>query len=270
MMALIVTSDGFLSTLSLRRATPCPAFLFYVAVISIHALLAESDPTVPGVPGQRSISIHALLAESDLKRCLIRFSTFHFYPRSPCGERRRAPTPQPMRQQISIHALLAESDCWARSRRQPSSNFYPRSPCGERLSAFTQTPGHWHFYPRSPCGERPDTIRKTQRPYVFLSTLSLRRATRQGDGCGPVPGISIHALLAESDYARLYVSHSSERFLSTLSLRRATSAASGHSQIPADFYPRSPCGERLRVPTIVAVSPVISIHALLAESDHSV
>ena len=65
MMALIVTSDGFLSTLSLRRATPCPAFLFYVAVISIHALLAESDPTVPGVPGQRSISIHALLAESD-------------------------------------------------------------------------------------------------------------------------------------------------------------------------------------------------------------
>ena len=34
---------------------------------------------------------------------------------------------------------------------------------------------------------------------AFLSTLSLRRATRSGRDCGGPGGISIHALLAESD-----------------------------------------------------------------------
>ena len=34
---------------------------------------------------------------------------------------------------------------------------------------------------------------------LFLSTLSLRRATRKGQSSGAGIGISIHALLAESD-----------------------------------------------------------------------
>ena len=34
-------------------------------LISIHALLAESDITAPTSSGKREISIHALLAESD-------------------------------------------------------------------------------------------------------------------------------------------------------------------------------------------------------------
>ena len=56
---------SFLSTLSLRRATRC--FTYYIGrfLISIHALLAESD-------SRHSIS------------CMIHT---HFYPRSPCGER---------------------------------------------------------------------------------------------------------------------------------------------------------------------------------------
>ena len=33
-------------------------------------------------------------------------------------------------------------------------------------------------------------------------------------------------------------------FLSTLSLRRATHQSWSGNQHPADFYPRSPCGER--------------------------
>ena len=36
---------------------------------------------------------------------------------------------------------------------------------------------------------------------------------------------------------------------------------------PADFYPRSPCGERRVMLSIDVNNPVISIHALLAESD---
>ena len=56
---------------------------------------------------------------------------------------------------ISIHALLAESDYCRRQSGSATSYFYPRSPCGERLV---------------------DTL-KLARPMLFLSTLSLRRAT---------------------------------------------------------------------------------------------
>ena len=61
-------------------------------LISIHALLAESDTSGSIIPAIESISIHALLAESD------RFLLL------------------PVRgSRISIHALLAESDTWATS-----------------------------------------------------------------------------------------------------------------------------------------------------------
>ena len=147
----------FLSTLSLRRATsphsincmththfyprsPCGERLYNLVAgsqakrISIHALLAESDPlsfascltallflstlslrraTVPGPAGQHGfgISIHALLAESD------RSTGCWGHPH-----------------QISIHALLAESDPARMLSRLSLEYFYPRSPCGERHS----------------------------------------------------------------------------------------------------------------------------------------
>ena len=56
--------------------------------------------------------------------------------------------------------------------------------------------------------------------------------------------ISIHALLAESDPAEHHANSQQE-----------------------NFYPRSPCGERQRLCTILYSCPGISIHALLAESD---
>ena len=54
--------------------------------------------------------------------------------------------------------------------------------------------------------------------------------------------------------------------LSTLSLRRATSVALPGLRLHLNFYPRSPCGERLRVQDC-DLDSFISIHALLAESD---
>ena len=60
---------------------------------------------------------------------------------------------------ISIHALLAESDEPPRVVREPATDFYPRSPCGERHKLNINRP--------------TETI-------VFLSTLSLRRATDAG------------------------------------------------------------------------------------------
>ena len=55
----------FLSTLSLRRATAAEHLSHGVKVISIHALLAESDLPASVRYDARLISIHALLAESD-------------------------------------------------------------------------------------------------------------------------------------------------------------------------------------------------------------
>ena len=78
-------------------------------LISIHALPAESDHCNIIYSGAADISIHALLAESDQQTAYFFLRKKHFYPRSPCGERRRL---------------------WL--RLSLSDYFYPRSPCGER------------------------------------------------------------------------------------------------------------------------------------------
>ena len=124
-----------------------------------------------------------------------------------------------------------------------------------------------NFYPRSPCGERQRETQTNEDRYKFLSTLSLRRATgfsyfyiikitdfypRSPCGERPVYGvlpvstalISIHALLAESDLICLSFFIKNVLFLSTLSLRRATKSVNHFCNLDADFYPRSPCGER--------------------------
>ena len=145
----------FLSTLSLRRATQSASYNAALADISIHALLAESDSRARCSPQTRR----------------------HFYPRSPCGERparRRGRWRDPA---ISIHALLAESDLFLRSDPMMHPYFYPRSPCGERLVCGCPRLDFGHFYPRSPCGERPGTKSHDPGKVLFLSTLSLRRAT---------------------------------------------------------------------------------------------
>ena len=148
-----------------------------------------------------------------------------------------------------------------------STYFYPRSPCGERPRPIPAVTRVANFYPRSPCGERPP---------------------RAGH-CRGCDGISIHALLAESDAGRqpvlvqiveflstlslrraTYAPLTSELhclFLSTLSLRRATHPGQPVRGMPSHFYPRSPCGERRSVASVAFASVLISIHTLLAESD---
>ena len=56
------------------------------------------------------------------------------------------------------------------------------------------------FYPRSPCGERLSFMLYDTTSLIFLSTLSLRRATVHYDNYNLHCVISIHALLAESDF----------------------------------------------------------------------
>ena len=62
----------------------------------------------------------------------------------------------------------------------------------------------------------------------------------------------------------------SNKFQSTLSLRRATRPAPPTAPCVANFNPRSPCGERRVGPLAQGHLGLISIHAILAESDRDV
>ena len=79
---------------------------------------------------------------------------------------------------------------------------------------------------------------------IFLSTLSLRRATPSVMQEIAQQRISIHALLAESDFSSRFLFRLLFQFLSTLSLRRATHPVCILVRVVKNFYPRSPCGER--------------------------
>ena len=170
-------------------------------VISIHALLAESDPSIVACDLGGEISIHALLAESDALTAL-----------NVCCRRGFLST-----------LSLRRATCRVPAGRRPLQHFYPRSPCGERLigpqcvtsfNGFLSTLSlrrataprvatlFWrcYFYPRSPCGERLILAMARLKVHLFLSTLSLRRATRK----------------------IRFVAPDVSSFLSTLSLRRAT------------------------------------------------
>ena len=194
------------------------------------------------------ISIHALLAESDtltddvstggkifLSTLSLRRATLATWkPHYLCG--------------ISIHALLAESDVKIRFLFRLPKKFLSTLSLRRATAQIREViSAELYFYPRSPCGER-----RNRRSDHLLPT-----------------SISIHALLAESDFMfpvvfyleNLFLSTLSLRratyqifedtsgaiFLSTLSLRRATPATSRNDKHNVDFYPRSPCGERPRL-----------------------
>ena len=207
--------------------------------ISIHALLAESDISVFWTALSRPLFLSTL----SLRRAT-HYDNYNLH----CVE-------------ISIHALLAESDPVNMVICHMHLHFYPRSPCGERLNTNRDFIGiekflstlslrratdeilsslaqSSYFYPRSPCGERHAHFGWDAGADLFLSTLSLRRATKLTT-----------------------VKHCIIGFLSTLSLRRATKMP-GRTEHPArNFYPRSPCGERLRV-SMYSVSPPIFLSTL--------
>ena len=106
------------------------------SIISIHALLAESDTSKPDtLAGLHRISIHALLAESDVTVDDLRGDT----------------------ENISIHALLAESDLM---------RFTPFLQIGQIISIHALLAESAWF-----------GSRHTHSKFLFLSTLSLRRAT---------------------------------------------------------------------------------------------
>ena len=173
-----------------------PCGLLFLSTLSLRRATINTYHRIFG----EGISIHALLAESDIGYPV------NLHPKTgflSTLSLRRATSPIDVLAvsalPISIHALLAESDVNGDVLSSSLSNFYPRSPCGERLKFVN--------------------LRVVDGS--FLSTLSLRRATARRASRQQPAGISIHALLAESDLA----------------------GPSGPA-ISFNFYPRSPCGER--------------------------
>ena len=153
----------FLSTLPARGATRSATTSMAASSLFLSTLPARgaTGGDAEGVVG-KVISIHAPREGSDHLLAVLRFALYHFYPRSPRGERRPGCCAEP-----------------------PSCRyFYPRSPRGERQicrtlprsrSSFLSTlPARGatgacggagrcgtDFYPRSPRGERPSTADAT-------------------------------------------------------------------------------------------------------------
>ncbi len=130
-----------------------------------------------------------------------RIQRISFNPRPPCGERRmtcRAACPlRPFQSTPSLRRATGSQQCFI----LPGQGFNPRPPCGERqgFAVIGMYSG------------------------LFQSTPSLRRATAWQILVQFLFGVSIHALLAESDH-------------------QVAADGQGHP----GFNPRPPCGERLK------------------------
>ena len=148
---------AFLSTLSLRRATYVRSDRPNFSRISIHALLAESDKSTRQVKQ----TYRAFLSTLSLRRATI--ISQHSEPDS----------------DISIHALLAESDIHYDNYNLHCVEISIHALLAESdtLTDDVSTGGKINFYPRSPCGERRYEKIQNACACLFLSTLSLRRAT---------------------------------------------------------------------------------------------
>ena len=107
----MLTLIQFLSTLSLRRATPAASrrkttdMNFYP-----RSPCGERHHILDDTSGATGHFYPRSPCGERLNGLRHKWASFYFYPRSPCGERplKNAITAVP--QQISIHALLAESD----------------------------------------------------------------------------------------------------------------------------------------------------------------
>ena len=169
----------FLSTLSLRRATRWQRGVSCYDGISIHALLTESDDGFEGCQQLiGDISIHALLTESDHHQSDYLYLGQQFL--STLSLRRATLS---LLRSVRFIALFLSTLSLRRATSALGGTtmlevyFYPRSPYGERPRALCMVGPSAYFYPRSTYGERLLYISRLTTAQIFLSTLSLRRAT---------------------------------------------------------------------------------------------
>ena len=175
----------------------------------------------------------AFLSTLSLRRATFVNSRLHsllvyFYPRSPCGERQDEKQANQSGHCISIHALLAESD----------------EPDGTITDTFFGISIHALLAESDDRYGKPVDVQ-----FVFLSTLSLRRATDRLQFIRYIIKFLSTLSLRRATHQQGY-HQDCQKFLSTLSLRRATGVPLFYNNQCQDFYPRSPCGERPSTPAV--------------------
>ena len=236
--------------------------------ISIHALLAESDNGGPVVQfnvstflSTLSLRRATLLVYLALIRYLIFLSTLSL---------RRATEISLIRPYANLAFLstLSLRRATIKLKLDFINQEFLSTLSLRRATAVhnTKIDKHNDFYPRSPCGERPYPQQLLRSTASFLSTLSLRRATHPWPAQSSRPIFLSTLSLRRATYYYLRALADCT-FLSTLSLRRATIPGVDFLSAFMHFYPRSPCGERPVDSCSCCSSKIISIHALLAESD---
>ena len=124
-----------------------------------------------------AISIHALREEGDVQDFLVGMGDTLFLSTPSARRATQGSRPDRQAHAISIHALREEGDAHLCSQWLHPVYFYPRPPRGGRR--------------RQP-GTKP-------RLFLFLSTPSARRATRERAHDPKATYISIHALREEGD-----------------------------------------------------------------------
>ena len=168
----------FLSTSPLRGTTGYTVLFRDYPNISIHVPLAGDDSEEMPTQAEIEISIHVPLAGDDDTRLRKTCDLEHFYPRPPCGGRRR---------------------------RQPSLTtkywyFYPRPPCGGRPCVWVVDMIAAGFLSTSPLRGTTRLLFSARRTInKFLSTSPLRGTTRDCAGAQADIAISIHVPLAGDD-----------------------------------------------------------------------
>ena len=209
--------------------------------ISIHAPRMGSDPPT-GCDSRytQTISIHAPRMGSDRGQRRHRPHRPDFNPRSPDGERPRAPrcstrtsryfnprSPDGERRLRHRNTMVTEKfqstlPGWGATRGESNpvqscriSIHAPRM--GSDASVCRRWFDSWHFNPRSPDGERRRQPRRQPRPLGI--SIHAPRMGSDADAFGPpiaVHGISIHAPRMGSDHARMMIREGGRRFQSTL------------------------------------------------------
>ena len=190
----------FQSTHSLRSATEVFDKLKSVALVSIHALLAECDLT----PCQKARIGYWFQSTHSLRSATGSFqgsrpSREGFNPRTPCGVRPMPPPPKTPRCLFHSARTWGCATCGEMlplvyNRFQSTHSLrsatpaHPRIWCGDTVSihallaecdfgAATASGVLSSFNPRTPCGVRPSAIMGSGGSRPFQSTHSLRSAT---------------------------------------------------------------------------------------------
>ena len=229
----------------MRRATQAEALKIPALCISIHALLAESDPKDqrPACRQYQFLSTLSLRRATGIKPILGKINT-NFYPRSPCGER---PT-------TIITICIASKFLSTLSLRRATAVHNAK------------IDKHDDFYPRSPCGERRRNGQNIKRRHNISIHALLAESDQTAYFFCAGGIISIHALLAESDPSSTVIvifrknfyprspcgerrgsprGITSSRAISIHALlAESDNLQPGYLTLIHYFYPRSPCGER--------------------------